>query len=192
MSPAGTAERMAHRFHHRPWFHFENPGRPSGTCNVLRIEPGIEMPGYCHRVAPRRQMPIAPIVHPKMNTGGAIPMTMDGIFLTIPDIFLGMEIISMVKGTVTLVKAVLSMVMKMTSLTMADISLVMKMILLTMAEISMVMKMNSLTMPAISLVVGMISLVMEIISMVMEMAGFPLPAPRREPVFTRQKRANTP
>jgi len=184
---------MAHRFHHRPWFHFENPGRPSGTCNVLRIEPGIEM---CRAIviASLRdgKCPLPAIVQPKMNTGGAIPMTMDGIFLTIPDIFLGMEIISMVKGTVTLVKAVLSMVMKMTSLTMADISLVMKMNSLTMAEISMVMKMNSLTMPAISLVVGMISLVMEIISMVMEMAGFPLPAPRREPVFTRQKRANTP
>jgi len=46
-----------------PSFCFENLGRPAGTCIYFTTKPGIEMPGYCHRVAPRRQTPLGPVAH---------------------------------------------------------------------------------------------------------------------------------
>jgi hypothetical protein len=40
----------------------------------LRIYPGIEMPGYGHRVAPRRQIPLVPVVQAIVLGGAPVKM----------------------------------------------------------------------------------------------------------------------
>jgi hypothetical protein len=89
--------------------------------DCLRIEPGIEMPGYCHRVAPRlptRQLP--QIIHASNFAGTGskkvISTTKDGVSLTKEKVSLGMEMFSLVMEKVSLTMENVSLVMEMFSL----------------------------------------------------------------------------
>jgi hypothetical protein len=68
-SPAGTAEWTAHGFPDCPSFHPANLGRPSGTCIDFTTNPALKCRAIVIMSLRDGQTPIAPIVHPKLNTG---------------------------------------------------------------------------------------------------------------------------
>ncbi len=89
-----------------PWFaNFQSPARderclrtatiadghqflPSltGLLYLMDAFPSHKWLGYCHHVAPRRQPPIAPIVHPKMDAARPRPALLPGNMATCPKI----------------------------------------------------------------------------------------------------------
>src|SRR5665213_1378345 len=92
-------------------------------------------------------------------------MIKDGISLTMPDIFMVMEIFFII---------------------IEAISLSMEMFFMVMGAISFVIKIIFMGMEMISLTMEMIFMVMETISTVMEMTWFSRSAPRRETFFPLQ------